>query len=169
MEFLTVTPTRVCGSTTRNLWQRNTRHTVSTGKTRIIFCFSTSTVASHPHLGGGGGGKWRRRLSSLAGIYCSISVANERGKLLYCSIVSPRASRNSWGSSQWWFDWGTSTASAACTSPGPVRSCRPGRRSAPRRWLFARTCAWTASPTAPACRLSARRWWSPAAYKTDGT
>lgn len=77
-------------------------------------------------------------------------------------LVLPRVLRNSWGSSQWLFGPGTSTACASGTSPAPARSCRPGRRSAPRRWPFARTCAGKASPTAPECRPSAHRWWSPA-------
>lgn len=130
---------------------------------RELFSISRSLQSYHNPRS-----EWRRRLSDSAGICRSLSMRTNEKILLYCSTVSPRASRNSWGSSQWWSDWGTSTASAACTSPGPVRSCRPGRRSAPRRSPFARTCAWTASPTAPACRLSAHRWWSPAAHKCNG-
>lgn len=80
---------------------------------------------------------------------------------IYYFIPLPRESRSSSDSFRWWFDSGTSRASSFCTSPDPVRSCRPCRRSAPHRSPFERICAGTASPTAPECRLSAHQWWSP--------
>lgn len=134
---------------------------VSTGQTRIIVYFSESAAVVY-HTPGAATGAYRIRPVFAVHLW----LRKNKNIVVLRSVVSPRASRNSWGSSRWWSDWGTSTASAACTSPGPVRSCRPGRRSAPRRWPFARTCAWTASPTAPACRLSAHRWWSPAGTQT---